>query len=91
MTPAAHDLAVTVVEILAASPRVVVRRALAANAQCPPAVLHRLAYDDQSMVRRAAADAKTHYAPNGLFEFQEFDGGHEWRGDIAWAFLRKHL
>jgi imidazolonepropionase-like amidohydrolase/dienelactone hydrolase len=43
------------------------------------------------MVRSAAAEAKTHYAPNGLFEFQEFDGGHEWRGDIAWAFLRKHL
>jgi len=42
-------------------------------------------------VRSAAAEAKTHYAPNGLFEFQEFDGGHEWRGDIAWAFLRKHL
>ena len=43
------------------------------------------------MVRRAAAEAKTHYAPNGAFEYQEFDGGHEWRGDIAWAFLRKHL
>ena len=43
------------------------------------------------MVRRAAAEAKTHYAPNGAFEYQEFDGSHEWRGDIAWAFLRKHL
>jgi len=43
------------------------------------------------MVRRAAAEAKTHYAPGGPFEFQEFDGGHEWRGDIAWTFLRKHL
>ena len=43
------------------------------------------------MVRRAAAEAKTHYAPNGAFEYQEFEGGHEWRGDIAWAFLRKHL
>jgi hypothetical protein len=43
------------------------------------------------MVRRAAAEAKTHYAPSGAFEYQEFDGGHEWRGDIAWAFLRKHL
>lgn len=43
------------------------------------------------MVRRAAAEARTHYAPGGAFEFQEFDGGHEWRGDIAWAFLRKHL
>lgn len=42
-------------------------------------------------VRRAAAEAKTHYASDGKFEFQEFDGGHEWRGDIAWAFLRKHL
>lgn len=43
------------------------------------------------MVRRAAAEAQSHYAPNGLFEFKEFDGGHEWRGDIAWAFLRKTL
>ena len=43
------------------------------------------------MVRRAAAEAKTHYAPSGAFEYQEFDGGHEWRGDIAWAFLRKYL
>lgn len=43
------------------------------------------------MVRRAAAEAKTHYATDGAFEYQEFDGGHEWRGDIAWAFLRKHL
>lgn len=43
------------------------------------------------MVRRAAAEAKAHYAAGGAFEFQEFDGGHEWRGDIAWAFLRKHL
>ncbi len=43
------------------------------------------------MVRRAAAEAQSHYPPNGLFEFKEFDGGHEWRGDIAWAFLRKHL
>ena len=25
------------------------------------------------------------------FEFQAFDGGHEWRGDVAWAFLGKHL
>ena len=36
-------------------------------------------------------EATTHYAPGGNFEYQEFDGGHEWRGDIAWAFLRKHL
>lgn len=43
------------------------------------------------MVRRAAAEAKSHYAAGGAFEFMEFDGGHEWRGDIAWAFLRKHL
>jgi imidazolonepropionase-like amidohydrolase/dienelactone hydrolase len=42
-------------------------------------------------VRRAAAEAKAHYAPGGAFEYKEFDGGHEWRGDIAWAFLRKHL
>jgi imidazolonepropionase-like amidohydrolase/dienelactone hydrolase len=43
------------------------------------------------MVRRAAAEAKSHYPNNAPFEFREFDGGHEWRGDIAWAFLRKHL
>ncbi|MBM3754585.1 MAG: amidohydrolase family protein [Acidobacteria bacterium] len=42
-------------------------------------------------VRRAAAEAKTHYPKDGAFEFQEFDGKHEWRGDVAWAFLRKHL
>lgn len=26
-----------------------------------------------------------------LFDYAEFDGAHEWRGDIAWAFLAKHL
>lgn len=25
------------------------------------------------------------------FDYQEFDGGHEWRGAIAWPFLRAHL
>lgn len=25
------------------------------------------------------------------FEFQAFEGGHEFRGDVAWKFLRKHL
>jgi imidazolonepropionase-like amidohydrolase len=43
------------------------------------------------MVRRAAAEARRHFPAGGSFEFQEFDGGHEWRGDIAWTFLRKHL
>jgi hypothetical protein len=22
------------------------------------------------------------------FDYREFEGGHEWRGDIAWDFLR---
>jgi hypothetical protein len=25
------------------------------------------------------------------FDFEEFDGVHEWRGDVAWKFLAKYL
>jgi dienelactone hydrolase len=39
------------------------------------------------MVREAAAAAKK----LANFDYAEFEGGHEWRGDIAWAFLAKHL
>jgi purine nucleoside permease/dienelactone hydrolase len=38
-------------------------------------------------VRRAAASVKE--TPG--FEFREFDGVHEFRGDLAWEFLEKHL
>jgi dienelactone hydrolase len=44
--------------------------------------------------RSAAARAARYYARLGVperFEFQAFDGGHEFRGDLAWAFLNKHL
>lgn len=42
--------------------------------------------------RRAAAEARVHYGKQAAsFDFAEFEGGHEWRGDIAWNFLRKHL
>ncbi len=43
---------------------------------------------------RAARRAGQYYQKLGVadkFEFQAFEGGHEFRGDIAWAFLRKHL
>jgi dienelactone hydrolase len=26
-----------------------------------------------------------------VFDYEEFDGGHEWRGDVAWKFLAKYL
>lgn len=44
-------------------------------------------------VRLAALEARRGYegANPELFDYAEFDGGHEWRGDIAWAFLAKHL
>lgn len=44
-------------------------------------------------VRRSIAEAKAHYTSEkpGVLDYQEFDGGHEWRGDIAWKFLSKHL
>jgi hypothetical protein len=27
----------------------------------------------------------------GDFDFEAFDGVHEFRGDVAWSFLRKYL
>lgn len=44
-------------------------------------------------VRLAALEARRAYenAKPELFDYAEFDGGHEWRGDIAWAFLAKHI
>lgn len=45
-------------------------------------------------VRQTAPLARGHYEKAGkpeLFDYAEFDGGHEWRGDIAWRFLLKHL
>jgi dienelactone hydrolase len=47
-------------------------------------------------VRRAAARtrellSKTKPNSENAFEFIEFPGGHEWRGEVAWPFLRKHL
>ena len=39
-------------------------------------------------VRRAIAEAKVHHP---AVDYQEFNGGHEWRGDLAWTFLSKHL
>lgn len=42
--------------------------------------------------RAAAGRVKPLYAASpDKFEFHAFDGGHEWRGDIAWPFLRSHL
>ena len=45
-------------------------------------------------VRLTVPKAKRAYEAAGkpeLFDYREFDGGHEWRGDIAWSFLAKHL
>ena len=45
-------------------------------------------------VRPVADLARQAYKVAGkpeLFDYQEFEGGHEWRGDIAWSFLAKHL
>ncbi len=39
-------------------------------------------------VRRAIAEAQVHHT---TVDYQEFNGGHEWRGDLAWTFLSKHL
>jgi dienelactone hydrolase len=39
-------------------------------------------------VRRTLAEARVYHP---TLDYQEFDGGHEWRGDIAWTFLRQHL
>lgn len=45
-------------------------------------------------VRLGAERARTHYAQQNAaaqFEFAEFEGGHEFRGSLAWEFLRRHL
>ena len=45
-------------------------------------------------VRETMVLAKRHYEKAGkpeLLDYAEFDGGHEWRGDIAWKFLAKFL
>ncbi len=45
-------------------------------------------------VRAGAARTKAFYVKaraESMFEFAEFNGGHEWRGDLAWAFLRRQL
>ena len=39
-------------------------------------------------VRRTLAEARVYHP---TLDYQEFDGGHEWRGDLAWTFLRQHL
>jgi len=44
-------------------------------------------------VRRGVTQSRPYY-PGALaaaFDFEAFAGVHEFRGDIAWAFLRKHL
>lgn len=42
--------------------------------------------------REVASKVRKHWsAAPDRFEFLEFEGGHEWRGDIAWRFLKKHL
>ncbi|MDX2266571.1 MAG: hypothetical protein NW208_00600 [Bryobacter sp.] len=44
--------------------------------------------------RRGSARAKDYYAKRGAadrIEYVEFDGGHEFRGELAWPFLRKWL
>ena len=38
-------------------------------------------------VRETVAVAKRFHD----FDYEEFDGGHEWRGDVAWKFLAKYL
>lgn len=45
-------------------------------------------------VRIGAERARGHYAKVNAaaqFEFKEFEGGHEFRGNLAWDFLRRHL
>jgi len=45
-------------------------------------------------VRATMVEAKKHYQKLGkpeLLDYQEFEGGHEWRGDVAWKFLAKYL
>lgn len=45
-------------------------------------------------VRRGIEKSTPCYQKLGLrdkFVYEEFEGGHEFRGDIAWRFLKKHL
>ncbi len=45
-------------------------------------------------VRETAVLAKKKYADAGkpeMLDYAEFEGGHEWKGDIAWKFLAKYL
>jgi len=44
-------------------------------------------------VRRAVEKSRVYYtgAHAGDFDFQAFEGVHEFRGDVAWPFLRKYL
>jgi hypothetical protein len=45
-------------------------------------------------VRETMVQARRHYEKAGKpehLDYQEFDGGHEWRGDIAWKFLARYL
>jgi dienelactone hydrolase len=44
-------------------------------------------------VRRAVEKSRIHYPGEHArdFDFEAFDGVHEFRGDVAWPFLRKYL
>jgi dienelactone hydrolase len=44
-------------------------------------------------VRRAVAASRVFYAGphESDFDFQSFEGAHEFRGEVAWPFLRKYL
>jgi dienelactone hydrolase len=45
-------------------------------------------------VRETIVQARRYYEKAGkpeLLDYEEFNGGHEWRGDIAWKFLAKYL
>ena len=65
---------------------------------CPRALHLQAGKDDDDDHRDGgillAPKSKSYYTKLGIedkFEFTVFDGGHEWRDDIAWAFIRKHL
>jgi len=47
--------------------------------------------DNVRETEKLARDAYGKAGKPELFEYDEFSGGHEWRGDLAWAFLRKYL
>ena len=44
-------------------------------------------------VRRAVEKSRVYYPDSHAadFDFEAFEGVHEFRGDVAWPFLRKHL